>query len=101
MGDVGQSLWRQSPHVLTTPHCRLPQPVGSLTCTGWPLGQAGRHAAPLQCWLLGGQEPWVREGRRHQGRGGQGAAGIAELQGALTGHGHRDGHGKVGAGTAD
>lgn len=62
MGDAGQSPWGQKPQVLTTPHCRLATAVGSLTCTGWPLGQAGGHAAPLQRWLLGGQEPWVREG---------------------------------------
>lgn len=67
-----------------------------LTCTGWPLGQAGRYTVPLQGWLLWGEEPGVCEGCRHQGRCDQGATGIAELQGALVGHGHRDRHGKVG-----
>lgn len=46
---------RRNPQVPSTPHPHL-------TCAGRPLGQARRHAVPLQRWLLGGQEPRVREG---------------------------------------
>lgn len=53
LGDTHCQQW--NPKAPSTPHPHL-------TCAGWPLWQAWGHAVPLQRWLLGGQEPWVREG---------------------------------------